>query len=90
MVIGVLKPAVAKKLLRKVSQTADVLITFGRTSTSFYGTRPPFDRNATLRVTEPPSPTWGIGDGLPSTERAWEKQSSAVRKTWDLESIPSR
>lgn len=89
-ILGIFKPTIATILLRNVSQITDVTITLGRTSTAFYSTRPPFDRNASLRVTEPPSPTWDIGDGLPPTERAWEEQSHGMRRTWDLENIPSR
>lgn len=51
---------------------------------------PPFSRSA-FRFTEPPDPSWKIGDGANEAEGAgsWKKGEEAGWKTWNLADTPS-
>lgn len=53
----------------------------------YNSTRPPFDHTSNFRLVDAPSPSWRIGDGLPSEINHWKEVVSANRKTWDFTNL---
>jgi hypothetical protein len=53
-------------------------------------TRPTFNKDAAFALTQPPSPDWKYGEGLPTSQKAWREQGDEPRSTWDLTTMTSK
>ncbi|RDB25416.1 Uncharacterized protein YwrF [Hypsizygus marmoreus] len=51
---------------------------------------PLFNSTASLTLTQPPQPSWKVGDGLSSTETKWMENGEETRKTWDMDTTPPK
>ncbi|TFK44779.1 hypothetical protein BDQ12DRAFT_673569 [Crucibulum laeve] len=51
--------------------------------------RPAFNPQATFRFTDPPCPSWNVGDGISTSGEHSKDHEDGKRKTWDLENTPS-
>lgn len=55
-----------------------------RSNSSLSNDRNPHNPHTTFKFTNPPAPTWKLGEGLPKGGRWSEDVQGSSRKTWDL------
>ncbi|KAK7675972.1 hypothetical protein QCA50_021085 [Cerrena zonata] len=58
-----------------------------------YASRPSFNPTPSFKLTEPPTPGWNLGDGLPTDStlgKRWKQDETQGWKTWDTNTTTGR